>query len=1304
MKETAEDLETRELRRSLRARRPLTLAARALLTLSGWACFVGILVALVAESHPALERWVAGLVQDRIAGAMTRSVRVADVDVRWLDRSIAFRGIAMGPTGRELRVDELVLRVGWASDRGVHLDRVLVRGGALELSESLAVDMESVGERDLTTLDLLADSPEVVVRDLRIRVVPPDSSTVALGSVDLCMTRLTDELASIYGRLVPALGAAPGSTGVVWLNGTLDADRVARVRGVARGLRLDGALRRQAVLNDLVPEELIALDPRARVDLVALASYEIGRSLLPDVDASLHLSEGSLDLPWIEEPARRTVSGVEMRVDASFLPEDPDHPFDPDAWRARGTLEAEVDGLEAVAEFRLGKDAPEGTALEVWADVPNAPLGEDLLDLVGDARSIADIQTMLASHGQADVSIGLRLEDTDDPSLQLHERLEKYALVRARGAAGLAYHGVVDPVTREQGAGFPVEVQGVVGDITWSNRTEGRFPGQLAFYDVACIQAGGPLAVQGSLHFMPGLGKEDPGLAELLPSPFHLIVESSTLPVDGDFRAAFDGLRGVEEAQQVVPTWGPDGGSLDFKLELWRGAQSQEMVTAIDANLRGVGFRWDALPVPIDDADGALRIRSRSGAGRASVQLDLTARSPIAASPLRVEGRTVSAGEGRSLEWFDVAIDGVNPGHEVLRRHLAASVPGATEALDAAGLAGSVDVSATVTREVPLADAALLRGPEPDASPYLGGPEAWLEFRPTDGRSGVQFRPDRPEILTRQTHGSVRAWALLPPEASLAEDRPGGSAASLARAPLTWVQGRAQGRWEQEGPDVPVVAALETRPGEAPTLRAFGAGLDLANVALVEPLTQVAMPGGAESGASLFTGDALELQGRADFETALRLPEEPGAPAEDLEVSVETRLDRLGLGDGKRLRQVSAHFRLEPTTGQWIGEEIDGRLAGTPVELSDFSWSPGADRSTFRTRIAARDLPIDEEHLRFFLNPGMLRTVLEDLEASGRFALEDTELQVTNRGDGTTEVLLEGDLSVEEVLVVLGVPIEVDNLQRMRLELAHAGSGLRSRATIEGLNGALAGRRLQGATLQLSYVEPRLVLEAFEGDFEGGQLVAVGSDDAPGAPLLVIDLAPPFPFQLAAEMRDVDLGEFLRGMFDSDFANRGRMDMTLRLEGDFENLTAMTGGGEIEIRDSALWAIPVFQALSVGLGIDTTVLFQEMYARYSIQDGVLAMDRLRVDSDLLSLVGTGAVSFEGNLTSDLDVRFALVDRMGPLMQLVYWVQKSLLRVAVRGTVERPVVALRGLASRFIAPDEERDRLPLPGFSKRPRRF
>ena len=1295
MKDTAEDLETRALRRSLRARRPLAVAARGLVLLSGWASFVAILLGLLAESHPALERWAAGLIQERVAGALTRSVRVADLDVRWLDRSIAVRGIAMGPTGRELRVDELTFRVGWAPERGVHVDRVTLEGGALELSEALAVDMEGVGERDLTTLDLLAESPEVVVRDLRIRVVPPGGATLPVGSIDLCMTRLTDELASIYGRLVPALGGRPERSGVVWLNGTLDANRVARVRGVARGLQLEGSLQRQAVAAGLLAEEVQALDPRARLDLVAHASYELGRSLLPDVNASLKLSQGSLELPWIDDPSRSRVSEVEMRVDARFAPEDPDHPFDPDAWQARGTVNGALGELQARAEFRVGKDAPSGSAMEAWVDIPDAPLGEDLLELVDETPTIADIQRMLASHGKADVSIGVRLLEPDEAHPELSQRLEKYALVRAKGAAGLAYHGVIDPVTRQQGAGFPVPVQGVVGDITWSRRTEGAFPGQLAFYDVACFQAGGPLAVQGSLHFVPRppLERGAPGADPA--APFHLIVESSTLPVDEDFRLAFDSLRGIEEAQQVVPTWNPDGGTLDFKLELWRGDRDLEMFTAIDADLRGLGFRWAALPVPIEDTNGKLRIRSRTAGARSSVQLDLRARSPIAEEPLIVRGRTVGDGLRRTLEWFQVSADRVNPAHETLRQHLGEGVPGAVAALDAAGLAGSVDVSTTVTRSLPAAEAAVLGGRDPGLGDHLGGPEVWFEFRPTDPRSGVQFKPEAPGILTSQTHGSVRAWALLAPD-----DAPGGG----PREPLGWLLGRAQGSWEQSGPSVPVVASLEASPGDAPRLRAFGAGLDLADDELVEALTEVALPGAPGAATGPLGGDLLELEGRADFETALRLPAAEGEPVEDLEVSVETRLDRLGIGEGKRLSQVSAHFRLQPETGEWIGEEIDGRLSGTPVRLSEFSWSPGEERSTFRTRIAAHDLPIDEEHLRFFLDPGTVRIVLEDLEASGRFALEDTELAITNRADGSTEVLLEGDISVEEVFVLLGVPIEVDDLDRMRLELANQGSGLRSRATIEGLNGALADRRLEDATLQLSYVEPRLVLEAFQGEFEGGRLVAVGSAEAPGAPLLAIDLAPPFPFQLAAEMQDVDLGRFLRGMFDSDFANRGRMDMTLRLEGDFENLTAMTGGGEIEIRDSALWAIPVFQALSVGLGIDTTVLFREMYARYSISDGVLTMDRLRVDSDLLSLVGQGAVSFEGNLDSDLDVRYALVDRMGPLTQLVYWVQKSLLRVAVRGTVERPVVVLRGLASQFFTPDEERDRLPLPGFSRRPRRF
>jgi hypothetical protein len=160
----------------------------------------------------------------------------------------------------------------------------------------------------------------------------------------------------------------------------------------------------------------------------------------------------------------------------------------------------------------------------------------------------------------------------------------------------------------------------------------------------------------------------------------------------------------------------------------------------------------------------------------------------------------------------------------------------------------------------------------------------------------------------------------------------------------------------------------------------------------------------------------------------------------------------------------------------------------------------------------------------------------------------------------------------------------------------------------------------------------------------------------------------------------------------------------MRLSGDFEHLIDMRGGGEIKIKNSALWAIPVFQALSQRLGIDTTVLFEKLNCEYTIHDGVLSVDRMRVDSDLLSLVGRATMTFEGDVTSDLEVRYRLVDALGPLTRLLYRIQNSLLRVSVRGTMDRPTVVLRGLISQFFAPSEERDRLPLPGFSERPRRF
>ena len=76
-----------------------------------------------------------------------------------------------------------------------------------------------------------------------------------------------------------------------------------------------------------------------------------------------------------------------------------------------------------------------------------------------------------------------------------------------------------------------------------------------------------------------------------------------------------------------------------------------------------------------------------------------------------------------------------------------------------------------------------------------------------------------------------------------------------------------------------------------------------------------------------------------------------------------------------------------------------------------------------------------------------------------------------------------------------------------------------------------------------------------------------------------------------------------------------------------------------------------------------------MLCDYAIADGKLRLERMRVDSDLLSLVGEGAISFEGDVVSDLEVRYGLVDSLGPLTKLLYHIQNSLLRVSIRGSME-----------------------------------
>jgi len=79
---------------------------------------------------------------------------------------------------------------------------------------------------------------------------------------------------------------------------------------------------------------------------------------------------------------------------------------------------------------------------------------------------------------------------------------------------------------------------------------------------------------------------------------------------------------------------------------------------------------------------------------------------------------------------------------------------------------------------------------------------------------------------------------------------------------------------------------------------------------------------------------------------------------------------------------------------------------------------------------------------------------------------------------------------------------------------------------------------------------------------------------------------------------------------------------------------------------------------------------------------------------------------DGRLSYDLEVRYGLLDRLGPLNRILYWLNNNLWRVAVRGDFNRPRVTIRNSLLEILRsfdPDPERA-LPLPGFSALGPRF
>lgn len=1224
--------------------------------LAGWASVAAVGVVVGVDASGATERWA----EERLGAALgpaVGAVRIDEVDLRWSTRSVVLRGLTLGEGRPDLVLDRLVVRVGWRAGGGLSLERIEAGHGDLRISRALVTGLEALLEtREDEGPPAL---PEVVLRDLSIAVETPPYGDLALGALDAALVRDERGRPDLSGRLT-----VPHGGGEVFLTGRLAGPDLLEVRGAARALPLSSALLPQGEDFDLARR----LDPRASLDLEADARWRLGRDVLPEMQARLAISDADLALPWIEDAEERRVEDVRVALEASFHPGDPLALWDRDAWRALGRAELSWEGIDLTAALRVGRAAPRGRLAEAWLHAPRLPVDDRTLELGARRRWLTELWQALSPRGEVEVVYGVAFQRGWTPADGLLDTTDRVASILFQGEASMAYVGWPNRETGKRDQGFPLRLSNLTGQVHYAHRAERQPAEEIAIVDLSGDHDGDVVRASGSLRQVPGWTRP-PERRREPPEQLHLLVESEGVTVSDDLRPAFEGLRGIEGCEDLWGQYLPTAGRLGVRLELDRTAGLPELATELRIDFQELSARWIGFPVRCHDVNGRLHLTTegRGPAGRAVTRLDVTGRSAVAGGPVRVQGRGELARARPDASRWQVEIEALDARAPRLLEVLGLRDPRALAGVESAGASGALDATFTAARPGP-----------------GGSSRSWLEAVPTAG--GLRLEPAAFPRTTRGAHGHVLAnW-------STPEDGAPSSDLELRLGLL--------GRWGEEPRPAPVWIGGSFPPGRTGTVSLLAAGVDPLEDELVDAL-ETSISRRADEPVELDLS-AVEGRGRVDFEARFAL-DGAGGELRDGEVQVALRLDELGLRDSGVLEDLSGQVTWSRADEAWRGTLLRARLGHTPVTLRDVVLRrPEAGGWSLQGVLWAEGVPVDREHLRYFLDARTLRALVEDFDARGRFDVRGGALTLAVSPEGATALRFRGALSVDDLSLAIGLPIDVRSAEEVEVDLRLEEGHVRALARVGRLFGEVADRSLDDARLQISYIEPRLTIEALDGGFEGGRLRSL--EGRGGSTFFAVDLEPPFPFVLAGRLAHVDVGQLLRGVFNSNFANRGRLDANLVLRGDLEHLTEIRGGGEFALSESALWAVPLFQAVLSRLGFESAGTFSQLEASYRIEDGVVRFPQLTLQSDLLSLVGGGEMDMDGSLRYDLEVRYSLLDRLGLLTRLLYEIQNSLLRISVRGDMSRPEVIVKGFFSQFFASPTGRKRLPVPGYSELPDRF
>jgi len=1239
----------------------------------GWLSLLSGAGALAVERGGLAGAWLERLLSARL-GSLGGFLSIEDVEVRWLEPGLDLRGFVLHDREELIRLEHVHAELAFSLRRGLVLARLEVEQGHVLIGKALMN-----GARGL--LDVRAETgpaarggeaglPTIQLRGLDLSLEGPDGvEALPLGRLDLSLTRDDEGLPVVMGRVALPRSERATVASAVYLRGRGTGDGWIDLHASARELDLETIAIPPVAFLDPVRD----LAPRGRVSVDGHGRVSVGGVEPAEGSLRLALRRGSVLPPTGD----RRIEAIELDFDALFSPGADEALWSPGAWTASASFSGRWSVHTIAGGARLGREARPGFLFEVWARLPDLPFDERTLDLLGRPQWLQRPWRALDPDGRVDVTLGLRCQDSWQPPADPTPSLEYLAGVRTAGTARATWRGWPRR-DGKQPIAFPLPASIERGRVVFAHTSRIPRPDFVAVV-VEGAHTGGPFDVSYCAWsppvdmppFAPGFGQHEEDLS----------VRSPNVLIDDELQKAMEGLaplRGLAEAWQA---YRPRGGRAGVELRLVRRNERPHMAAHVRAGFSGVSAAWREVPVPGSDVSGELEYVD-DGVGDAAVRYSLRGSARTAAGfelrgrARRERPRVTTGTDPAMLEVIRLDVDGIaltGPDRDIV----AESIAGVGAALDAFGPSGHADLRFESVRH----DAA-------------GGRRFDAEVVPV---GDVVLVPPAFPMEGRDVAGRVLVRGLEPPRA------PDGARAGETRVETVVVP--LAGTW-RGGVRVAVDASF---PSEgAARLAVTGAGLAPSNADLRAELLEAARAGaGVQEGPSLDL-DGTSLTGAVDFRADVTLPED-GGPADSTYVlhlrgnslvgAEEFRLDRL---DGP----------LVVREGRLHGDRTTAVLGRTPVVLTDVELTaPAGGGYRLEADVSARDVPLDRDHLRYFIDGQTLDVLLGDFRWRGRIDVHGAHISWHGSHGGAPQLALSGDVTLSDVFLQPGVPFSIRSSSARIESLVFEGGGVRGWGTLDDLYGQILGRELGPSRMLVTYFDSHLSLDRFDGTFARGRVKGL-ERDGPGestgqrpGPAFSVELEPPYPFDLALDLEGIDLGLFLRDLSASNIANKGALSCGIRLNGNLRDLLSVRGSGRGEMRETRLWSLPVFRDLFGELGFDDTAVFDRMSADFRVEDGLVYMENIEVHSPLLILIGRGTLDMDGALRHDLQIRYSLVDKIKPLTRIFYLLQNTLLSVSIRGDMSRPVVILRGaLTALFSNVDDYYRNIPLPGMSPLPARF